>query len=179
MKSFFFWKRWSHTLLSSLHLSDLQAVGLKKGMFFNPDPYLKLSIQPGKHSIFPSLPHHGQEKRSGVVCNTINPQWRSEVGVHTLMLSSSCTYMLYLDLWVKLSVFTFPGHVCRRLRLLTWLIIFLVLQMYHVSCRNVSVSGLFTILCRKASLSCFPPTFLVSILSAAVSMVWCSHLAQG
>uniref|UniRef100_A0A4W6BSM3 HECT-type E3 ubiquitin transferase n=1 Tax=Lates calcarifer TaxID=8187 RepID=A0A4W6BSM3_LATCA len=57
---------------------DLQAVGLKKGMFFNPDPYLKLSIQPGKHSIFPSLPHHGQEKRSGVVCNTVNPQWSTE-----------------------------------------------------------------------------------------------------
>uniref|UniRef100_A0A8C4GIV8 HECT-type E3 ubiquitin transferase n=1 Tax=Dicentrarchus labrax TaxID=13489 RepID=A0A8C4GIV8_DICLA len=59
-------------------LSDLQAVGLKKGMFFNPDPYLKLSIQPGKHSIFPSLPHHGQEKRSRVVCNTVNPQWSTE-----------------------------------------------------------------------------------------------------
>uniref|UniRef100_A0A8C5HI51 HECT-type E3 ubiquitin transferase n=1 Tax=Gouania willdenowi TaxID=441366 RepID=A0A8C5HI51_GOUWI len=66
-----------HSVLLS-RLSDLQAVRLKKGMFFNPDPYLKLSIQPGKHSIFPSLPHHGQEKRSGVVCNTVNPQWSSE-----------------------------------------------------------------------------------------------------
>ncbi|XP_041824463.1 E3 ubiquitin-protein ligase HECW1 isoform X2 [Melanotaenia boesemani] len=64
--------------LINFSLSDLQAVGLKKGMFFNPDPYLKLSIQPGKHSIFPSLPHHGQEKRSGVVCNTVNPQWSAE-----------------------------------------------------------------------------------------------------
>ncbi|XP_054621932.1 E3 ubiquitin-protein ligase HECW1-like isoform X2 [Dunckerocampus dactyliophorus] len=64
--------------LINFSLSDLQAVGLKKGMFFNPDPYLKLSIQPGKHSIFPLLPHHGQEKRSGVVCNTINPKWNSE-----------------------------------------------------------------------------------------------------
>uniref|UniRef100_UPI0037E875D6 E3 ubiquitin-protein ligase HECW1 n=1 Tax=Semicossyphus pulcher TaxID=241346 RepID=UPI0037E875D6 len=64
--------------LINFSLSDLQALGLKKGMFFNPDPYLKLSIQPGKHSIFPSLPHHGQEKRSGVVCNTVNPQWSSE-----------------------------------------------------------------------------------------------------
>ncbi|KAM9839604.1 E3 ubiquitin-protein ligase HECW1 [Aulostomus maculatus] len=64
--------------LINFSLSDLQAVGLKKGMFFNPDPYLKLSIQPGKHSIFPSLPHHGQEKRSSVVCNTINPQWSIE-----------------------------------------------------------------------------------------------------
>nr|XP_024659524.1 E3 ubiquitin-protein ligase HECW1 isoform X3 [Maylandia zebra] len=64
--------------LINFNLSDLQAVGLKKGMFFNPDPYLKLSIQPGKHSIFPSLPHHGQEKRSGVVCNTVNPKWSTE-----------------------------------------------------------------------------------------------------
>ncbi|XP_034428470.1 E3 ubiquitin-protein ligase HECW1 isoform X3 [Hippoglossus hippoglossus] len=64
--------------LINFSLSDLQAVGLKKGMFFNPDPYLKLSIQPGKHSIFPSLPHHGQEKRSAVVCNTVNPQWSIE-----------------------------------------------------------------------------------------------------
>uniref|UniRef100_A0AAQ4PR28 HECT-type E3 ubiquitin transferase n=1 Tax=Gasterosteus aculeatus aculeatus TaxID=481459 RepID=A0AAQ4PR28_GASAC len=67
-----------HLRLINFSLSDLQAVGLKKGMFFNPDPYLKLSIQPGKHSIFPSLPHHGQEKRSAVVCNTVNPQWSSE-----------------------------------------------------------------------------------------------------
>ncbi|XP_053198210.1 E3 ubiquitin-protein ligase HECW1 [Scomber japonicus] len=64
--------------LINFSLSDLQAVGLKKGMFFNPDPYLKLSIQPGKHSIFPSLQHHGQEKRSSVVCNTVNPQWNME-----------------------------------------------------------------------------------------------------
>ncbi|KAG9355976.1 hypothetical protein JZ751_000820 [Albula glossodonta] len=57
--------------LISFSLSDFQAVGLKKGMFFNPDPYLKIAIHPGKHSIFPALPHHGQEKRSGIVYNTI------------------------------------------------------------------------------------------------------------
>lgn len=64
--------------LISFCLSELNAVGLKKGMFFNPDPYLKISIQPGKHSIFPSLPHHGQDKRSGIVYNTVNPQWNRE-----------------------------------------------------------------------------------------------------
>ncbi|XP_076837965.1 E3 ubiquitin-protein ligase HECW1 [Brachyhypopomus gauderio] len=64
--------------LISFSLSDFQAIGLKKGMFFNPDPYLKISIHPGKHSIFPALPHHGQEKRSGIVCNTINPVWHRE-----------------------------------------------------------------------------------------------------
>uniref|UniRef100_A0A8C1JKG1 HECT-type E3 ubiquitin transferase n=1 Tax=Cyprinus carpio TaxID=7962 RepID=A0A8C1JKG1_CYPCA len=64
--------------LISFSLSDIQAVGLKKGMFFNPDPYLKISIQPGKHSIFPALPHHGQEKRSGIICNTVSPVWKRE-----------------------------------------------------------------------------------------------------
>nr|XP_046210839.1 E3 ubiquitin-protein ligase HECW1 [Oncorhynchus gorbuscha] len=64
--------------LISFSLSDVQAVGLKKGMFFNPDPYLKIAIQPGKHSLYPALPHHGQEKRSRIVCNTINPVWQRE-----------------------------------------------------------------------------------------------------
>ncbi|XP_032298900.1 E3 ubiquitin-protein ligase HECW1 isoform X14 [Coturnix japonica] len=64
--------------LISFSLSDFQAFGLKKGMFFNPDPYLKISIQPGKHSIFPALPHHGQEKRSKIICNTVNPVWQGE-----------------------------------------------------------------------------------------------------
>ncbi|KAG1953632.1 E3 ubiquitin-protein ligase HECW1 [Pimephales promelas] len=64
--------------LISFSLSGFQAFGLKKGMFFNPDPYLKISIQPGKHSIFPALPHHGQEKRSGIVCNTVQPVWKRE-----------------------------------------------------------------------------------------------------
>uniref|UniRef100_A0A670Y171 HECT-type E3 ubiquitin transferase n=1 Tax=Pseudonaja textilis TaxID=8673 RepID=A0A670Y171_PSETE len=65
--------------LISFSLSDFQAFGLKKGMFFNPDPYLKISIQPGKHSIFPALPHHGQEKRSKIMCNTVNPIWQAEL----------------------------------------------------------------------------------------------------
>ncbi|XP_004708220.2 E3 ubiquitin-protein ligase HECW1 [Echinops telfairi] len=64
--------------LISFSLSDFQAMGLKKGMFFNPDPYLKISIQPGKHSIFPALPHHGQERRSKIIGNTVNPIWQAE-----------------------------------------------------------------------------------------------------
>lgn len=63
---------------------DFQAMGLKKGMFFNPDPYLKISIQPGKHSIFPALPHHGQERRSKIVGNTVNPIWQAEVSAMAL-----------------------------------------------------------------------------------------------
>ncbi|XP_059822912.1 E3 ubiquitin-protein ligase HECW2-like isoform X2 [Hypanus sabinus] len=59
-------------------LSDIRAVGLKKGMFFNPDPYLKMAIQPGKKSTFPTFVHHGQEKRSTIVANTTNPIWQGE-----------------------------------------------------------------------------------------------------
>lgn len=70
-------------VVKSCSLSDIQAVGLKKGMFFNPDPYLKISIQPGKHSLFPALPHHGQEKRSGIISNTVNPVWKREVSLRS------------------------------------------------------------------------------------------------
>ncbi|XP_047210979.1 E3 ubiquitin-protein ligase HECW2 isoform X3 [Girardinichthys multiradiatus] len=47
-------------------------------MFFNPDPYLKMSIQPGKRSGLPKFTHHGQERRSTIIANTINPVWHGE-----------------------------------------------------------------------------------------------------
>ncbi|XP_077131504.1 E3 ubiquitin-protein ligase HECW2 isoform X5 [Ranitomeya variabilis] len=64
--------------LASFTLSDIRAVGLKKGMFFNPDPYLKMSIRPGKKSTFPTFAHHGQERRSSIIANTTNPIWHGE-----------------------------------------------------------------------------------------------------
>ncbi|XP_069839689.1 E3 ubiquitin-protein ligase HECW2 isoform X2 [Dendropsophus ebraccatus] len=64
--------------LASFTLSDIRAVGLKKGMFFNPDPYLKMSIRPGKKSTFPTFAHHGQERRSTIIANTTNPTWHRE-----------------------------------------------------------------------------------------------------
>ncbi|XP_033837697.1 E3 ubiquitin-protein ligase HECW2 [Periophthalmus magnuspinnatus] len=64
--------------LVSFTLSDIAAVGLKKGMFFNPDPYLKMSILPGKRSGLPKFTHHGQERRSSITANTINPVWHGE-----------------------------------------------------------------------------------------------------
>uniref|UniRef100_A0A8C7L1J5 HECT-type E3 ubiquitin transferase n=1 Tax=Oncorhynchus kisutch TaxID=8019 RepID=A0A8C7L1J5_ONCKI len=57
---------------------DICALGLKKGMFFNPDPYLKMSIHPGKRSGFPTFTHHGQERRSAIISNTTNPVWPGE-----------------------------------------------------------------------------------------------------
>lgn len=62
-------------------LADLRATGLKKGMFFNPDPYLKMSIHPGKRSVFPIFSHHGQERRSAIIANTTNPVWHGEVTI--------------------------------------------------------------------------------------------------
>ncbi|XP_035005752.1 E3 ubiquitin-protein ligase HECW1 isoform X5 [Hippoglossus stenolepis] len=64
--------------LVSFTLSDIRALGLKKGMFFNPDPYLKMSIRPGKRSGLPKFTHHGQERRSSIISNTTNPVWHGE-----------------------------------------------------------------------------------------------------
>ncbi|CAL1598403.1 unnamed protein product [Knipowitschia caucasica] len=64
--------------LVSFTLAEIAAVGLKKGMFFNPDPYLKMSILPGKRSALPKFTHHGQERRSSIIANTINPVWQGE-----------------------------------------------------------------------------------------------------
>jgi len=61
----------------------IRAVSLKKGMFFNPDPYLKMSIQPGKRSGLPRFTHHGQERRSAIIANTTNPVWHGEVSANT------------------------------------------------------------------------------------------------
>uniref|UniRef100_A0A8C8LTU3 HECT-type E3 ubiquitin transferase n=1 Tax=Oncorhynchus tshawytscha TaxID=74940 RepID=A0A8C8LTU3_ONCTS len=66
------------TLSGQLLLIDICALGLKKGMFFNPDPYLKMSIHPGKRSGFPTFTHHGQERRSAIISNTTNPVWPGE-----------------------------------------------------------------------------------------------------
>ncbi|XP_078260259.1 E3 ubiquitin-protein ligase HECW2-like isoform X2 [Rhinoraja longicauda] len=68
-------------------LSDIRAVGLKKGMFFNPDPYLKMAIQPGKKSTFPKFAHHRQEKRSSIVANTTNPIWQGETYLFVALLT--------------------------------------------------------------------------------------------
>ncbi|MEE6490455.1 hypothetical protein FKM82_015884 [Ascaphus truei] len=56
-------------------------------MFFNPDPYLKMSIRPGKKSIFPTYSHHGQERRSTIIANTTNPVWHREKYVFVALLT--------------------------------------------------------------------------------------------
>uniref|UniRef100_A0A8C5BZC0 HECT-type E3 ubiquitin transferase n=1 Tax=Gadus morhua TaxID=8049 RepID=A0A8C5BZC0_GADMO len=79
--------------LISFTLTDLRATGLKKGMFFNPDPYLKMSIHPGKRSMFPTFSHHGQERRSAIIANTTNPVWHGEKYTFVALM----TDILYIE----------------------------------------------------------------------------------
>ncbi|XP_051915095.1 E3 ubiquitin-protein ligase HECW2 isoform X2 [Hippocampus zosterae] len=73
--------------LVSFTLSDIRAAGLKKGMFFNPDPYLKMSIQPGKRTALPKFTHHGQERRTSIIANTTNPVWHGEKYTFVALMS--------------------------------------------------------------------------------------------
>ncbi|WAQ94078.1 HECW2-like protein [Mya arenaria] len=63
----------STSQLVHLEFSDIESVNLKKGIFFNPDPYLKLLIQPGRLCGYQS--HHDHELRTTVAENTTCPQW--------------------------------------------------------------------------------------------------------
>ena len=61
-------------------INGLFAKGLKKGLFFAPDPYVKFKIGPGyadHNSVY--LPHHGQNCRTIVVENTTEPIWAEQV----------------------------------------------------------------------------------------------------
>uniref|UniRef100_A0A3Q2ZCC9 C2 domain-containing protein n=1 Tax=Hippocampus comes TaxID=109280 RepID=A0A3Q2ZCC9_HIPCM len=73
--------------LSDIRAVDIRAVGLKKGMFFNPDPYLKMSIQPGKRTALPKFTHHGQERRTSIIANTTNPVWHGEKYTFVALMS--------------------------------------------------------------------------------------------
>lgn len=62
----------------------MKAESLKKGMFFNPDPYVKMSVHPGKKRKsrrFQSRHMIGeQHQRTSVRGNTCMPVWTREVG---------------------------------------------------------------------------------------------------
>ncbi|KAJ8313952.1 hypothetical protein KUTeg_008513 [Tegillarca granosa] len=59
-----------------LTIKDLKASNLKKGMFFNPDPYVKMSVVPGVRC--PTLAHHSHELRSTILQSTTNPSWTDQ-----------------------------------------------------------------------------------------------------
>lgn len=58
-------------------LTELEACNLKKGVFFNPDPYMKLTIIPSQAQ--PPEGHHYRDLRSSVCPSTTNPVWDNEV----------------------------------------------------------------------------------------------------
>uniref|UniRef100_A0A671V9H7 HECT-type E3 ubiquitin transferase n=1 Tax=Sparus aurata TaxID=8175 RepID=A0A671V9H7_SPAAU len=80
------------TLLKT-NLTDRTVSFSPKGMFFNPDPYLKMSIHPGKRSVFPIFSHHGQERRSAIIANTTNPVWHGEKYTFVALM----TDILYIE----------------------------------------------------------------------------------
>jgi hypothetical protein len=62
----------------------IAARGLRRSVFFNPDPYVKLRIRPGSceeedSGVSMLLPHHGQESRTLVREATTHPSWESQV----------------------------------------------------------------------------------------------------
>jgi len=59
--------------------ADIEAVHVRKGMFFNPDPYLKLRIEPGQDRAQPVLAHHYKDRRTTICENTTEPNWNNEV----------------------------------------------------------------------------------------------------
>lgn len=74
----------SETSLHFVHLqfSEFESLNLKKGIFFNPDPYLKLSIQPGK--LCQHYSHHDCQQRTQVAENTTCPNWNENLAMDVL-----------------------------------------------------------------------------------------------
>ncbi|XP_064456152.1 E3 ubiquitin-protein ligase HECW2-like [Ornithodoros turicata] len=66
------------TEMVKFYLTNLHGRNLKKGMFFNPEPYVKMCIQPGLGDGVLLLPHHGQVCRTGPAEATVNPSWMGQ-----------------------------------------------------------------------------------------------------
>jgi len=50
---------------------------LKRGVFFNPDPYVKLRVLPGSNCV--KLAHHKQRLVTKQLKGTTNPAWKEQV----------------------------------------------------------------------------------------------------
>ena len=60
--------------------TDIEAVHVRKGMFFNPDPYVKIRVEPGQEAVKQLvLAHHYKDTRSSVCENTTDPRWHHQV----------------------------------------------------------------------------------------------------
>ncbi|KAF6025605.1 HECW1 [Bugula neritina] len=79
-----------------LVIQDIEAVHVRKGMFFNPDPYLKLRIEPGQDRAQPVLAHHYKDRRTTICENTTEPNWNNEI-FHFMALPSDDLFMKVKD----------------------------------------------------------------------------------
>ncbi|XP_055879454.1 E3 ubiquitin-protein ligase HECW2-like isoform X2 [Biomphalaria glabrata] len=70
----------------SVTIEDLRASNLKKGMFFNPDPYIKLQVLPHNPKDLISQ-HHYQKHRTSVISNSASPSWNLEKYSLTVLLT--------------------------------------------------------------------------------------------
>lgn len=81
----------------------MKAEGLKKGMFFNPDPYVKMSVHPGKKRKsrrFQSRHVYGeQHQRTSVRENTCMPVWNREVKTLLLLADLIQKFIKLLDFY--------------------------------------------------------------------------------
>ena len=92
----------------------LKAEGLKKGIIFNPHPYVKFSIQTRKpqkdrqqtndHHNHSNNQQHQQQQRTTISENTVMPVWQDQVscGIHCLS-SDVASNQLYLCLYCLVS----------------------------------------------------------------------------
>jgi len=82
-------------------LTDIGALHVRKGMFFNPDPYVKVRIEPGNTETLPVLDHHYKEIRTTVCENTTEPEWSDEVREQSSHASFErkriIYYLVYVD----------------------------------------------------------------------------------
>ncbi|CAF4901807.1 unnamed protein product, partial [Rotaria socialis] len=64
----------------SIKIYDLHATNLHRGVFFKPDPYIKVSLITGQlHKQLRTSSHfHNQEKRTNVIPNTCHPKWYNQ-----------------------------------------------------------------------------------------------------
>ncbi|XP_077975841.1 E3 ubiquitin-protein ligase HECW2-like [Styela clava] len=72
----------SNAELLTLVLSGLCGYNLKRGVFFNPYPYVKIAVFPGPRCS--KQPHHKQMYRTKQAGNTINPVWKEQFIVQVL-----------------------------------------------------------------------------------------------
>ncbi|XP_033097633.1 E3 ubiquitin-protein ligase HECW2-like [Anneissia japonica] len=77
--------------LYTITVSKVYAENLKKGMFFNPDPYVKLSVKPVRKKS-PKLNHHEQHYRTATAQNTVMPSWENQTFKLQALLTDSIEF---------------------------------------------------------------------------------------